>query len=74
MSCHLPVVSGDRLVRALRRVGWNVVRQRGSHVRLQRGAVRISVPVHRGRPLPTGTLAGILGDAGLSASDLRKLL
>jgi predicted RNA binding protein YcfA (HicA-like mRNA interferase family) len=74
VSDRLPVVAGDRLVRALQRVGWVVVRQRGSHCRLQKGDIFVSVPVHRGRALPNGTLAGILSDAGLSARDLRKLL
>jgi len=74
MAQRLPVVSGDRLVRALRRAGWTIARQRGSHVRLQRGAVLISVPVHAGRPLPIGTLAAILGDADLTPDDLRKLM
>ncbi len=33
-----------------------------------------SVPVHGTRPLPTGTLARILADVGLTANDLRALL
>ncbi|MEA3165838.1 MAG: hypothetical protein QOJ26_704, partial [Thermoplasmata archaeon] len=32
----VPSVNYDRLLRALSRDGWLVVRQRGSHVRLQR--------------------------------------
>lgn len=35
MSSRLPVVSGEQLVRALERAGWQPVRQRGSHVRLK---------------------------------------
>jgi predicted RNA binding protein YcfA (HicA-like mRNA interferase family) len=74
MSRKVPVVSGDRLVRALRRAGWVIVRRRGSHVRLQKGLIFVSVPVHGERALPTGTLAAILSDAGLSGDALRKLL
>jgi predicted RNA binding protein YcfA (HicA-like mRNA interferase family) len=74
MSEHLPAVEGGRLIRALQRAGWVVLRSRGSHVRLRRGAVRISVPVHAGRTLPRGTLAAVLSDAGMSAEDLRALL
>jgi predicted RNA binding protein YcfA (HicA-like mRNA interferase family) len=74
MARRLPVVSGDRLVRALQRVGWTITRQRGSHVRLQRGSVLISVPIHSGRTLPTGTLAAILSDADLPPDALQKLL
>jgi predicted RNA binding protein YcfA (HicA-like mRNA interferase family) len=74
MGQHLPVVSGDRLVRALKRVGWVIVRQRGSHVRLKRGTLLISISVHAGRAIPPGTLATILDDAGLTPDELRKLL
>jgi predicted RNA binding protein YcfA (HicA-like mRNA interferase family) len=74
MGKHLPVVSGDRLVRALQRAGWTIARQRGSHVRLQRASVLISVPIHAGRALPPGTLAAILSDADLTPDDLRNLL
>jgi predicted RNA binding protein YcfA (HicA-like mRNA interferase family) len=31
----LPVVSGAQLIRALERLGWETVRERGSHVRLR---------------------------------------
>jgi predicted RNA binding protein YcfA (HicA-like mRNA interferase family) len=35
MSPKLPVVSGDKLIRALGKFGYVVVRQKGSHVRLR---------------------------------------
>jgi predicted RNA binding protein YcfA (HicA-like mRNA interferase family) len=54
-------VSADRLIRALERLGYNVIRQKGSHLRLFHEGPRvhsISVPLHN--PLKTGTLHGIL--------------
>ena len=74
MSQRLPVVSGARLVGALRRVGWEQVRQRGSHVRLKHPdrPTALVVPLHR--ELKRGTLAAILRDAGLDRDDLRRLL
>ena len=56
MSERLPVVSGAQLVKALARVGWVSVRQRGSHVRLKhpQRAVSLVVPLHR--ELKRGTL------------------
>ena len=74
MSERLPVVSGAQLVKALTRVGWVSVRQRGSHVRLKHPnrAVSLVVPLHR--ELKRGTLAGILRDAGVDRDDLRRLL
>jgi predicted RNA binding protein YcfA (HicA-like mRNA interferase family) len=56
-------VSADRLIRALEQVGYEVVRQKGSHVRLRRQgppAHAITVPLHN--PLKTGTLHGILAE------------
>lgn len=36
MSRHLPALSGAKLVRVLQRAGFVVLRQRGSHVSLER--------------------------------------
>ena len=74
MSPHLPVVSGRRMVKALEVEGWEVVRQRGSHVRLRRADRRIALVVPLHRELKKGTVAGILRDAGLRPDDLRRLL
>jgi predicted RNA binding protein YcfA (HicA-like mRNA interferase family) len=57
----LPVLSGADVVRALERLGFEQVRQRGSHVVMRRGGIGTVVPLHR--ELKTGTLAGILRQA-----------
>lgn len=74
MSERLPVVSGAQLIDVLQKLGREVARQRGSHVRLkhQDRAVSLVVPLHR--ELKRGTLNGILRDAGLSRDDLREQL
>ncbi len=73
MSDRLPVVSGDALVRVLARQGWEVVRQRGSHVVLRHAASSnpLVVPLHR--QLERGTLLGIRRDAGIYRDELRAL-
>ena len=57
-------LSGDRLVRGLRRLGYEQTRQSGSHVRLTRrsddGDHHVTVPLHS--PLRVGTLNAILSD------------
>jgi predicted RNA binding protein YcfA (HicA-like mRNA interferase family) len=68
------VVSGKRLVKALEDEGWEVVRQRGSHVRLKKAGRRSALVVPLHKELKRGTLGGILRDADLSADDLRRLL
>ena len=56
-------ISGRVLIRALRRVGYETVRQEGSHVRLSttvNGEHHLTVPDHN--PIKVGTLTGILSD------------
>jgi predicted RNA binding protein YcfA (HicA-like mRNA interferase family) len=74
VSERLPVVSGAQLIRVLEQLGWEVVRQRGSHVRLRHSdrSTFLVVPLHR--ELKRGTLSGILRDAGLDREELRGLL
>ena len=67
MPPKLPVVSGSEAVRAFEWLGFSVVRQRGSHIILRRGASGCIVPNHR--ELKTGTVAGILKQAGVSADE-----
>lgn len=68
----LPRVSGAEVVRALGRLGFAVARQRGSHIVLRRGPSGCVVPNHR--ELKTGTLAGVLKQAGVSAEDFMNAL
>jgi predicted RNA binding protein YcfA (HicA-like mRNA interferase family) len=75
MSEKLPAVEGRRLVRALERVGFAVVRIKGSaHIMRHADGRMVSVHVHKGTTIKRGTLASILDDAGLSADDLRDVL
>ena len=60
----LPVVSGRAAVRALERLGFTQVRQRGSHVVMRRGQYGTVVPMHR--EIDTGTLSAIIKQAGLT--------
>jgi len=56
-------LSGADLVKALGRVGYRVVRQSGSHMRLTREGPEqhhLTIPAHD--PLKLGTLAAILAD------------
>ncbi len=72
----LPVVSGRETVRALERVGYELVRQRGSHFRLRHptdpNRKPVTVPDHA--ELKSGTLRAILRDASVTADLFRELL
>lgn len=64
-------VTGEEAIRALERLGFLQVRQRGSHVVLKRqtpaGEVGCVVPLHR--ELAIGTLRGILRQAGVTPDE-----
>lgn len=63
----LPVLSGADVVKMLERLGFEQVRQRGSHVVMRKGSVGAVVPLHK--ELKTGTLAGIVRQAGLAQDE-----
>lgn len=63
----LPHISGSEAVRALERMGFTQVRQKGSHVIMRRGSSGCVVPLHR--EIKIGTLAGALRQAGVSAEE-----
>jgi len=62
MPKKLPVISGKKLISVLTEMGYRVVRQRGSHVRLEKsteaGVHKITIPNHD--PIAKGTLSDIL--------------
>lgn len=72
MPPSLPHVSGTDIVRALEKLGFTQVRQKGSHVVMRRGNDGCAVPPHR--EVKVGTLYGLLKQAGVSADDLMKHL
>jgi predicted RNA binding protein YcfA (HicA-like mRNA interferase family) len=62
-------VSADRVIRALERLGYGVIRQKGSHVRMRHEGPpvhTITVPLHN--PLKSGTLHGILSEVAQKQS------
>ena len=63
----LPRVSGAAVVRALERLGFEKLRQSGSHVILRRGSKGCVVPMHG--EVKVGTLAGVLRQADVSPDE-----
>lgn len=72
----LPVVSGRKIIKALKKKNFSVVSQRGSHVRLKKiDASRVFiviVPMHA--ELAKGTLKSILRQANITLEELLELL
>ena len=72
---RLPRPSGRRTAHALEGAGFDLVRIVGDHARLRNPQTgrQTTVPLTN-RPLPVGTIASILRQAGLSAEEFRELL
>jgi predicted RNA binding protein YcfA (HicA-like mRNA interferase family) len=72
----VPSLGYDAVIRALQREGWIVVRQKGSHVRLQKRTpevtLKLTVPAHR--PIKRSTLSHILKQARITPKRLKELL
>ena len=66
----LPVLSGKDVVRALERLDFELGRQRGSHVIMQRKSVGCVVPLHK--EIKSGTLAGIIRQAQLTQNEFLR--
>jgi predicted RNA binding protein YcfA (HicA-like mRNA interferase family) len=72
----IPSLSYGRIIRALQRNGWVVVRQKGSHIRLQKHisdeTLKLTIPAHR--PVKKSTLLHILKQARCTIEDFMKLI
>jgi predicted RNA binding protein YcfA (HicA-like mRNA interferase family) len=76
MTSGLPVVSGREAIRVFERLGYTIVRQRGSHVRLRHATdpsrKPLTVPDHRA--LKPGLLRHLMRDAKVDPEEFRRIL
>jgi len=72
----VPSLNYEKIISALKRDGWVVVRQKGSHIRLQKHTpeetLKITIPAHR--PIKRSTLSHILKSAHISIEDFLSFL
>ena len=70
----LPVLSGRKVVRALEQLGWEVARQRGSHIVLVKDGeiATLSVPDHQ--EVAKGTLRSLIRTAGITVEEFVSAL
>ena len=72
----VPSLSYTQIINALERDGWVIVRQRGSHIRLEKTmpdeVLKLTVPAHR--PVKRTTLAKILKQARIQLEQFLELL
>ena len=71
----LPKVTGKALIKILERLGFSVIRVKGSHHYLSHFDGRATVvPVHTGEDIGTGLLLKILKDCELNREEFIKLV
>ena len=70
----LPVVSGKQAVKAFRKDGWIVDRQKGSHAILLKPGHPASLSVPQHKELAPGTLRSLIRAAGMSVDQFNDLL
>ncbi len=68
----LPVLSGKEIVKIFESLGWEISRQRGSHIIMTKPGeiVTLSVPNHR--PVARGTLRSLIRSANLTVEEFIK--
>lgn len=71
---QLPVISGRQAVAAFQRAGFEVKRQRASHIIMTKSGfpMTLSIPDHR--ELKPGTLRALIRKAGLAIDQFEQLL
>lgn len=75
MMSSLPILSGKELIKVLKALGFEVIRQKGSHAFLRHLDGRTTViPIHSTKDLDRGLLRKILRDVELSPEEFKILL
>ena len=71
---RLPICSGQEVIKAFQKAGWNIDRQKGSHVSLVKAGsyVILTVPLHK--ELGPGLLRRLIRDAQLTVEEFENLL
>jgi predicted RNA binding protein YcfA (HicA-like mRNA interferase family) len=76
MSPQLPVLKSRDVINALRRAGFYIHHQTGSHVQLKhhdKTWIRVTIPFHRG-DLPKPVIRSIIRQAELTVQEFIDLL
>ena len=65
-------VSGKQMVKVFIKVGFQIDRQRGSHIVMSKGDAMLVIPNHE--TVAKGTERALIKDAGLIVEEFNKLL
>ncbi|MDP2675440.1 MAG: type II toxin-antitoxin system HicA family toxin [Dehalococcoidia bacterium] len=70
----MPTVSGRQAVAAFERAGFEVRRQRGSHIVMVKAGITATLSVPDHRQLKPGTLRALIRKAGLTVDQFAELV
>lgn len=68
-----PPVSGKELLTIVKKLGFEVIRKKGSHHFVQKEKTTTIIPIHNNRALGEGLVLKILKDIDLSKKEFQKL-
>jgi len=76
MQHKLPAISGNHAVKCFQKLGYCVVRQRGSHIRMQHPVDKMKKPltIPRHRALGRGLLRKLIRDVEITIEEFNTLL
>lgn len=69
---QIPLLSGRETVRAFERFGWQVARQRSSHIILVKEGARATLSVPDHKEVARGTLRSLIRAAGLTVEEFLR--
>jgi predicted RNA binding protein YcfA (HicA-like mRNA interferase family) len=72
----LPIISGAQAIKCFEKIGYQVIRQRGSHVRMRHkdNSTKQPLTIPRHKMLGKGLIRKLLRDAELTIEEFLKLL
>jgi predicted RNA binding protein YcfA (HicA-like mRNA interferase family) len=66
---RIPLMSGREVVRKFKKLGWQIARQRGSHIILIKEGARATLSVPDHKEVARGTLRSLTRAAGLTVEE-----
>jgi predicted RNA binding protein YcfA (HicA-like mRNA interferase family) len=69
MASSLPVLNGPECVRVFEKLGWSVVRRKGSHIIMTKPGHRATLSIPDHDPVAKGTLRSLIRAAGLTVEE-----
>jgi len=69
---NLPSLKSREVLKVLFARGFEKVRTSGSHIRLRKGSLYVTVPFHANKDIPVGTLRSIIRQADLTPEEFIK--